>query len=816
MPNPAAQKQITTTLSTQKVKLSGDQAMAVFDATVFNDSDRFASFQVKLLAAGAITDGRPWYRLTPSVSAKIPVGDCTRFQVEIFDLPPIAQQFRGAIDLTVEVTSRELVNQYDRQQLQLLADGLQGQPPTISLLLPVLEGNPGDRVSIVAQVSNPTRSPLEATLRLLGLPETWFPEGTQQILSLLPGKPQKVSFQCEIPSPLEAPSQLYPLRLESTGRFPSVTTTGQFQVLPAGTLSFTHEPTEAAIPERLRTWLNPTQGQAEFALQFDNLSNLETGVQVAVQELRPKRRWQQPQTLPPPDFTQLPADMALGELPLSLPIGITAVPLQIQRRLPWLGWTRARQFQVTAQSLNPTIPLQPASQTLKVHLFPVIPFWLQLLGAILTLGLGALTWFLLSDPGHRAAVNSVRFSGQGTEVLSGSDDQTVRRWRVQNQGLQTQTRIGDLNRAVRVVRYRPVNNDQMAMGFENGEIQVANLLTGQRSRLTPDKDDRVFDLVFSRDARTLFSAHGSGLVLGWDIARFNPEQTQPQLAYDTKFAIQSAALVGDDDTHLAVGGRYNRLMILDVAAETGATDTKAETAKPNSAKAGAAKPGAKAGAAKPAAEPDPNDPNGGDEADDPNAPDAPDPKAKPIVKPTNPAQKPRGATIDKSAPKPGTLVEIAYPSGGAADYISSLSAAEQQPSLLAVADTKGQLSLWDMQECLQKRGRCQASDTWLGQGGNPVRSVALSADGCFLASAGDDGVVRLWPLDGQGSRRSSALEGRVLGRTNKALNAVDVIQTRTAVWVISGGSDGQVRLYSVQLAAENRVGDRCPVLTGGG
>jgi WD40 repeat protein len=811
MPNPAAQKQITTTLSTQKVRLSGDQATAVFDATVYNDSDRFASFQVKLLAAGALTDGRPWYRLTPSVSAKIPVGDCTRFQVEIFDLPPIAQQFRGTIDLTVEVTSRELVNQYDRQQLQLLADGLQGQPPTISLLLPVLEGNPGDRVAIVAQVANPTRSPQEATLRLLELPETWFPEGTQQILSLLPGKPQKVSFQCEIPSPLEAPSQLYPLRLEATGRFPSVTTTGQFQVLPAGTLSFTHEPTEAVIPDPLGTWLNPTHGTAEFALQFDNLSNLATGVQVAVQELRPKRRWQQQQTLPPLDFTQLPPDVTLGELPLGLPIGITAVPLQIHRRLPWLGWSRSRQFEVTAQSLNPAIPLQPASQTLKVHLFPVIPFWLQLLAAILTLGLGALTWFLLSDPGHRAAVNSVRFSGQGTEVLSGSDDQTVRRWRVQNQSLQTQTRIGDLNRAVRVVRYRPVNNDQMAMGFENGEIQVANLLTGQRSRLTPDKDDRVFDLVFSRDARTLFSAHGSGLVLGWDIGRFNPDQTQPLLAYDTKFAIQSAALVGDDDTHLAVGGRYNRLMILDVAAG-------AEPA-PNPGAAGAAKPAAQAGAAKPAGQPDPNNPDGEDEADDPNDPEAaaPDRKVQPIVKPTNPAQKPRGAaTIDKSAPKPGALVEIAYPSGGAADYISSLSAADQQPNLLAVADTKGQLSLWDMQECLQNRGRCQATDTWLGQGGNPVRSVALSADGCFLASAGDDGVVRLWPLDGQGSRRSSALEGRVLGRTNKALNAVDVIQTRTAVWVTSGGADGQVRLYSVQLAAENRVGDRCPVLTGGG
>lgn len=794
MPNPAAQKQITTTLSTRQIALSASQATAVFDVMVHNDSDRFASFQLKLLAAGAITDGRPWYRLTPSVSAKIPVGDSTRFQVEIFDLPPIAQEFRGAIDLTVEVTSRELVNQYDRQPLRLLADGLQGQPPTISLLLPVLEGNPGDRVAIVAQVANPTRSNLDAILRLQGLPDLWFAEGTQQMLSLLPGKPQKVTFHCQIPSPLEAPSQIYPLRLEATGRFPSVIATGQFHVLPAGTLGFTCEPSEAAIPERLATWLNPAQGTAEFALQFDNLSNLETGVQVAVQELRPKRCWfWQPKEFVTiaPDFTQLPPGVAVGELPTGLPIGISAVPLQIHRRLPWLGWTRSRQFEVTAQSLNPAIPLQPETQTLKVHLFPVIPFWLQVLAALLTLGLGALTWWLLSDPGHRASVNSVRFSGQGTEVLSGSDDQTVRRWRVQNQGLQTQTRIGDLNRAVRVVRYRPVNNDQMAMGFENGEIQVANLLTGQRSRLTPDKDDRVFDLVFSRDARTLFSVHGSGLILGWDIGRFNPEQTKPQLAYDSQFAVQAAALVGADDSHLAIGGRYNRLMIVDVGADPGATPNP--SAPKNSAQ-----------------NQNPIEEEGEEEEEEPQPPQTP---AAKTPAQTPPKQTPATKT---PAPKQSVFLSIAYPSGGAADYISSLSAAEQQPDLLAVADTKGQLSLWNIQDCLKRQGRCQPTDTWLGQGGNPVRSVSLSADGCFLASAGDDGLVRLWALDGQGSRRSSALEGRVLGRSDKPLNAVDIIETRTAVWVTSGGADNQVRLYSVPLAGENRVSEGCPVLTGGG
>jgi WD40 repeat protein len=764
MPDPAITKQITTVLSTRQVRLSASQGVAVFDAIVYNDSDRFASFQLRLIAAGAITDGKPWYRLTPSVSAKIPVGDCTRFQIEIFDLPSIAQQFSGTIDLTVEVTSRELTNQYDRQPLRLIADSIQGQPPTVSLLLPVLEANPGDRVAIVAQIANPTNTPMEAVLRLQGLPHLWLSDGTQQGVSLLPGKPQKVAFQCEVPSLLEARSQIYPLQLEVMGRFPSVTATGQLYVRPAGALSLICEPLEATIPDRLRRWLNPAQGIAEFAIQLENRSNLEPGVQVEVQEVQPKRRgfWRKRETQPSPESNNpessnpesssngvtLPAEVQLGEVPTAFPLGMTAIPLQIYRRLPWLGWTRSRQFQVIAHSRNPAIPLQPTSQSLKVYLFPIIPFWLQLLGALLALGLGAITWILLSDPGHRASVNSVRFNGQGSEVLSGSDDQTIRRWRVQNHSLQTQTRIGNLNKAVRVVRYRPVNNDHIAMGFENGEIQLANLLTGERSRLTPDKDDRVFDLVFSRDARTLFSAHGSGLVLQWDINRFNPEQNQPQRAYDLQFAIQSMALVGDTDTYLAIGGRYNRLMILEVALKPTASNRNQSSSPTNSAKS------------------------------------------------------------------QSTFLDIAYPSGGATDYISSLSAAEQQPNLLAVADTKGQVSLWDIPGCLSNRGRCKPTDSWLGQGGNPVRSVALSADGCFLASAGEDGQVRLWALDGRGLRRSSALEGRVLGRTQKPVNAVDIIQTREAVWVTSGDADKQVRLYQVPLAG-NRISNQCPVLGGG-
>jgi WD40 repeat protein len=755
MPEPAT-KQITTELSKRQVMLSVNQPIDVFEVTVYNDSDRFAAFHLKLVAAGAIKeDKKPWYRLTPAASAKIPAGDGTRFQVEVFDLPPIAQQFRGAVDLTVEVTSRELPNQSDRQPLRLLVEGLQGQPPNLSFLIPALEAYPGDRVTIVAQVSAPTRSPLEVTLQLAGLPDRWFAEGTQQTLSLLPGKPQKVSFDCEIPPPTAARSQVYPLRLEAIGRFPSITATGQLHVLPAGSMRFACEPLEQTIPATLGRWQNPTQGTAEFVLQFDNLSNLESGVQVTVEDLQPRRRWfwQQANL---PDATKpvaLPPGVSLAEIPAGLPIGLSATTLQIHKRLPWLGWGRSQRYRVQVAALESVIPIDPDSQTVQLQLFPVIPLWQQFLAGLLVLGLGALTWWLLNDPGHQAAVNSVQFSGQAAEVLSGSDDQTIRRWRVDS-GLHPQVRIGDLNKAVRVVRYRPVNNDQVALGFENGEIQLANLLTGQRSRLTPDKDDRVFDLAFSRDARTLYSGHGSGLVLQWNTNGFSAEDLKPERAYETQFAIDAMTLVGDDDL-LAIGGRNNRLLLLDLA------QADAPEAKPDTAKQAA------------------------------------------IAK--------KGTPVDKTA----TAIELTYPSGGSTDYISSLSRAEQQPNLLAVGDTKGQISLWDVAACLEKQGRCTATDSWVGQGGSAVRSVALTADGCFLASVGDDGQVRLWALDGQGARRPSVIEGRKLSRADKPLNAVDVIQIRQEVLVTSGGDDRQVRLDRLRLEGD-RPRDRCPTLTGGG
>jgi WD40 repeat protein len=342
---------------------------------------------------------------------------------------------------------------------------------------------------------------------------------------------------------------------------------------------------------------------------------------------------------------------------------------------------------------------------------------LQLLSILLVLLLG---WLILGrQRGHTGPVTAVQFSGQADDVVSVSTDGTVRRWQVNGTHLKSRGVLQQGDKAVRVVRYRPVNNDQVAVGFENGQIQIWNLLFGERqSSFSYRNDDRVFDLAFPQDSRSLFSGHGSGLILQWGIepGRRALTQEKPRRGFKVDFAVQSLALVGSTEGHLAIAGRYNRLTLLNLATET-----------------------------------------------------------------------------DR---------EVPYRTGGFNDYIMSLATASQQPDLLATADNRGSITLWNLRRCLaDNKAPCEQVDDWsTGHGGVAVRSVALSADGCNLVSAGDDGRVVLWSLTSDGTRSPGLIEGKTLYRSSVPLNAVDLIRTKDRILVASGSQDHQVRLHSIDEA----------------
>ena len=145
-------------------------------------------------------------------------------------------------------------------------------------------------------------------------------------------------------------------------------------------------------------------------------------------------------------------------------------------------------------------------------------FWLQLFALVALVGLFFIPPLLRNQ--HRGPVNSVRFDGQANELVSTSDDQTVRRWLRTGRMKRRLDNPLKFDKAVRVASYRPVNNDAIALGFENGEVEIWDLLRDRqafelqfRPGSEPQADDRVFALQFSPDARYLFSGHGSGAVV---------------------------------------------------------------------------------------------------------------------------------------------------------------------------------------------------------------------------------------------------------------------------------------------------------------
>ncbi|MDJ0703923.1 MAG: WD40 repeat domain-containing protein [Leptolyngbyaceae cyanobacterium MO_188.B28] len=741
-------KSISSELSESVLQFAPGGDPVSFDITVYNSSDQFASFQVALVAAGADANQRGWYRLSPSVSAKIPPGDQTQFKAHILSAPPVPGGFTGSMNLTARVYSTELRDE-DRKDLRLIITGEGLLAPKITLPKKKFKAHPQEQIEVRAKIYNPNRKSLEVVLELAGLESTWLPEGVQKSLTLAPSQEKEVLFPCELPSPPQAPSGVYPFSLKILQ--PEVSSPSPqllLEVFPKGFVEFQCDPLEQWLPENPNRWFNPRHGSTEYTLTFDNQSNVRLAGTVSVvdeaeEEARQKQRqFRLPLRIKPgsddsveeADAVKLPDGVTLDSPQVFMEPGESGdLTLTVHKRLPWFGWARQKRLQVEASLVDAQLDLRNEDETLELNILPVIPVWLQLLAGLAGLCLIGALWILLTQRGHTKAVHTVQFNGAGTEAVSGSSDQTIRRWRVRQNRLEPKGVVDRGDEAVRVIQYRPVNNNWVAAGLENGVIQVRSLLNEDDGSLVRMKDDRVFDLAFDQDARTLWSAHGSGLVLNWALtpnSRLsrgdNPQPIRLEGMDPDKgfgFALSAITLGGSADNLLAVGGRYQKLVLLDLISG----------------------------------------------------------RFSPVV---------RSARI-------GTQTE----------YINSLEIAEEQPTLLAAGDTQGFVSLWNMEACLSSAATCEPLDEWLAHGGDAVRSVALSSDGCYLVSAGDDGRVRLWFLTRAGKRSVTWEDrdtGQVLRRSKQAVNAVDILQRENQLLIVSGGDDRKVRLNRVRLRDSNQ------------
>ncbi|NEQ97495.1 MAG: hypothetical protein F6K30_12355 [Cyanothece sp. SIO2G6] len=739
---------ITTEISTAVLTYNPEIAPAQFEVTVRNQSSDFAAFRVELLAAGGEQNSSShWYRLAPDVSSKIPGGDRTQFQIEIVDIPPVSGGFTGTMNITVRVFSIELGAE-DRQVLRLVIPGTGYLPPQLTLVVPKLQGYPNATTNIPITVTNPNRQAIDVVVRLSGLPTAWLPNGAEQHIHLLEKSTAELFFICQLPSPPVAPSQEYPFTLAASQTQASIPAYahGVFTVMPAGYVALRCDPMRQTIPENPRRWLNPRKGKAVIDLILDNQSNLPHQAQLhaaypqVVQAAPPSRRWRWPwrrrspdsdeKDAPTPKTVTLDPSLTLSAQETALPLDNPVLQtLTIERRLPWLGRSRFKSIEVQAKLTPPRIDLRNDTETIYVEILPVVPVWLQTVVGLLLLAIAGFVWWQMNQSRHFGPVTSVQFNGQADEVVSVAKDGRIRRWQIEDDTpfdliLRRRLRVhGILNRgddrSIRVVRYRPVDNDQVAVGFENGEIATWNLLL-RHPLLTMSlgNDDRVFDLAIAPDAQSIYSGHGSGAVVQWNLqpnGLLPPGEPIQGFVFD--FAVQALSLLGDRRQSLAIGGRFNRLFLLNVT--TGASQ------------------------------------------------------------------------------------ELNYRNGGADDYILSMDSPSDRPNLLAVADNQGYISLWDLQSCLADNlTACELIDEWSsGHNGAVVRAIAFSVDGCFLASSGDDGQIKLWPLTSRGQRLPSLAEGQQIQQFTTSINAVDLVRTRRHLMIASGAESGYVRLHRIRLNA---------------
>jgi WD domain, G-beta repeat len=542
--NAMNERAISASLSEQALTFRGDPVSILL--TVVNESDQFASFQVELLAAGA-EDVNDWYRLAPEVGAKKPAGARTDFQITIIASPVLG--FKGDMNVAVRIYSPEL--REERKYIVRLSIDQHNGPAILAVELPApyLQVYPSNVVEIPVRVRNLSQQTIDAILRLDGIDAAWLDNRAERRHLVKPGSEIETTFTCKPPKVSEAPSQEYPFTVtaEASGAR-SNQAKGRLEVMPVGFVKFACAERHKTLPPKDSWRPNTSRAPACFRLEFENISNIAQSVSIDV-EANKKIDWTFPDTLVlPPGLLQ-------------------CADLSVFAKRPWLGLNRLRRLVVKARLGDQRLGSpEPNSQNLELLVLPVIPVWLQALVLLLAIALVVWLSYQRYEEPHTDNVNTVHFSSDALYVLSGSDDRTVRRWTIEKGFLFYTGKLGTFDKAVRVLRFVPGKEEEVAVGLENGKIELWNVPTGRlEGTFGYQQGDRVFGLAFTNNSHHLFSGHGSGLVLAWNPDHPNsPPERVLRLAHALDYTVQTLALSRDERT-LVSAGRFNRFILWDLA-----------------------------------------------------------------------------------------------------------------------------------------------------------------------------------------------------------------------------------------------------------
>lgn len=594
------------------------------DIVVTNDSDRFTSFKLELLPLDTdIQSDTKWYTVEPQVSTKKPPGESTNFRLKIIREPvPI---YDSSLNLALKIFSIEDENLSTEKPLKLT---IKSPAKPLRLLLPTdsLRVLPGNTIDIPVLIYSLSSKRSQITLTLTDqtpvssssdqlrsqstflsdlsntsteenesqsfVPLSWFQPIFQQTITLNAGSSQQVIFQCCPPAESKTFRKVYSFVIEarSTTSHYVARVEGKLDVLPWGHIVMDCANPQITIPSR-NSNLNA------YEIRFQNQSNTPQTVCLQPLDQESSDRIKlaiaeaphQPLQVDQHDAIEVAVQntRVVKNNRISLkPDQSEAVTLKpiVKRNL--LGWKRRRflvftpilqsqQLDTSNPSPDQSVELKPDRQLLELMIYPLIPPLLQAGGVVLLVLLLWLAWFLNPKSYHAGTVNSVRLIGNGGTVVSGSSDRTLRRWQVNRSPWMPDVRrlnyegivTDEVGRSVRVIRQIPEHDQQIAVGLENGEIQLWDVALGEQlRRLTLQGNDRVFDLDFTKNSRYLLSGHGSGIVRIWDLN--NPDDTPPIAQAYPKFAVSTVAIqeqsqeTQTNSSALAViAGQYNRLVL---------------------------------------------------------------------------------------------------------------------------------------------------------------------------------------------------------------------------------------------------------------
>ncbi len=163
----------------------------------------------------------------------------------------------------------------------------------------------------------------------------------------------------------------------------------------------------------------------------------------------------------------------------------------------------------------------------------------------------------IEEAGHTSVVTSVVFSPDGTQLASGSRDDTIRLWDVAKG--QEVRRFEGHTGFVNSVAFSP-DGTQLASGSRDSTIRLWGVATGQEVRRFNRHIQGINSVVFSPDGTQLASGSDDHTIRLWDVATEQEVQRFDRHIHDINSVVFSP-----DGTRLASGSDDNTIRLWDIA-----------------------------------------------------------------------------------------------------------------------------------------------------------------------------------------------------------------------------------------------------------